>query len=124
MLNELRDFLMRGNIMDLAVGVIIGGAFGKIVASLVNDLFMPIVGAILKGIDFKTLVITVGSAKITYGNFFQSVIEFIVIGLILFFIIKAMNKAMPKKKELPASPKEDIVLLTEIRDLLKKQSQK
>ncbi|MEI6886797.1 MAG: large conductance mechanosensitive channel protein MscL [bacterium] len=121
MINELKEFLMRGNILDLAVGVIIGSAFGKIVASVVNDIIMPLIGAIMTGIDFKNLSISIGSANILYGNFIQTVIEFTIIGVFLFFVIKAMKKAIPiKKVEEKIEVKEDIQLLKEIRDLLKK----
>ena len=101
MLNEFKKFINQGNVLDLAIGVIIGGAFGKITASLVADIIMPVIGAVLSGVDFKTLAITVGEAKITYGNFIQAIIEFLVIAWVAFMIVKAANKAgaIDKKAE-------------------------
>lgn len=122
-IQEFKDFAIKGNAMDLAVGVIIGGAFGKIVTSIVDDLIMPVVGALTGGVDFKTLAVTVGEAKITYGNFIQNVIDFIIIALCIFCIVKAINSMKKKEVEAPAAPAEPSAeekLLTEIRDLLKK----
>ncbi len=99
MLKEFKEFAMRGNVLDLAVGVIIGGAFGKIVASLVNDILMPIVGLVLGGVDFSGLAITVGDASIKWGAFVQAIIDFVIIAFVIFLIIKAANAA---KKETPA----------------------
>jgi large conductance mechanosensitive channel len=93
MLKEFKAFIAQGNVLDLAVGVIIGGAFGKITASLVDDIIMPLVGIVLGGINFKELAMTVGTATVKYGNFIQVVIEFLVIALVIFMIIKAANKA-------------------------------
>jgi large conductance mechanosensitive channel len=93
MLKEFKAFIAQGNVLDLAVGVIIGGAFGKITGSLVDDIIMPVVGIFLGGIDFKALAVTVGTANVKYGNFIQVVIEFLVIALVIFWIIKAANKA-------------------------------
>lgn len=123
MLKEFREFIMRGNVMDLAVAVIIGGAFTAIVNSLVNDIIMPIIGIILGGVDFTSLAITVGSAVITYGNFIQAIINFLLIALVLFLIIRAMNRMNRKKVEAPAPPAPSVEekLLTEIRDLLRAQ---
>jgi large conductance mechanosensitive channel len=123
MLKEFKDFAMKGNVVDLAVGVIIGGAFGAIVNSLVGDVIMPVIGVLTGGIDFSGKSITVGSAVIAYGKFIQAIFSFTVIALVLFMLIKAMNSA--KKKEeaapaAPAAPPADIQLLSEIRDLLKK----
>ena len=98
-LKEFKEFAMRGNVVDLAVAVIIGGAFGKIIASLVNDIIMPLIGLILGGIDFSALAITVGSAKVTYGNFINNVIDFLIIALVIFLMIKAINST---KKPTPA----------------------
>ncbi|HEY1409942.1 MAG TPA: large conductance mechanosensitive channel protein MscL [Promineifilum sp.] len=114
MIKEFRDFLMRGNVIDLAVAVIIGAAFTAIVNSLVNDIIMPIIGALLGGVDFTTMAIQVGEASITYGNFIQAIINFLLIALVLFLIIRSL----PKKKEEPAGPTTEEKLLTEIRDLL------
>ena len=125
MFKEFREFILRGNVVDLAVAVIIG-AFGAIVTSLTNDIIMPLIGVLLGGIDFSGLTIQIGEATVAYGNFIQAVINFLIIGLVLFLVVKAMNKAatLGAKKEAaaPAAPPEDIKLLTEIRDLLKKQA--
>ena len=103
---EFKEFIMRGNVMDLAVGVIIGGAFSAIVTSLVDDVIGPIIGMICGGIDFSHLAITVGSAELMVGNFIQAIINFLIIALVLFSIIKAINKAQTigKKKEEEAAP--------------------
>jgi large conductance mechanosensitive channel len=124
MIKEFREFIMRGNVMDLAVAVIIGTAFTAIVNSLVNDIIMPIIGVILGGVDFTSLAITVGDATITYGNFIQAIINFLLIALVLFLIIRAINRMSRKKPEAPAAPPEPTAeekLLTEIRDLLRMQ---
>jgi large conductance mechanosensitive channel len=93
MLKEFKAFIAQGNVLDLAIGVIIGGAFGKITGSLVDDIIMPLVGIFLGGINFKELAITVGTASVKYGNFIQMVIEFLIIAWVVFMIIKAANKA-------------------------------
>ena len=124
MVKEFKEFIMRGNVMDLAVAVIIGAAFTAIVNSLVNDIIMPIIGAIIGGVDFTSLAITVGSATITYGNFIQAVINFLLIGLVLFLIIRSINRMSRKKEAAPAPPPEPTAeerLLAEIRDLLREQ---
>lgn len=124
MLKEFRDFISRGNVIDLAVAVILGAAFIAIVNSMVNDIIMPIIGVILGGVDFTTLAITVGAAKITYGNFIQAIINFLIIAWIVFLIVRAINSASKKKEAAPAAPPAptaDVVLLTEIRDLLQQQ---
>ncbi len=121
MLKEFRDFINRGNVIDLAVAVIIGAAFTAIVNSLVNDIIMPIVGVILGGIDFTALAITVGTAKITYGNFIQAIINFLIIAFVVFLIVRSINNMTKKKEAAPAAPPADVALLTEIRDLLKRQ---
>jgi large conductance mechanosensitive channel len=121
MMKEFKAFAMRGNVVDLAVAVIIGGAFGKIVASLVADVVMPIVGLLLGGVDFSGLSITVGDAVIKYGAFIQAIVDFLIIAWVIFLALKALNKV--KKAEPPAAPAPpppQEVLLTEIRDLLKK----
>ena len=122
MMKEFREFILRGNVVDLAVAVIIGAAFGAIVTSLVNDIIMPLVGVLLGGIDFNTLSIQVGEATIAYGKFIQAIVNFLIVGLVLFLIVRAMNKASRAKAAEPAAPPEDVRLLTEIRDLLQKQS--
>ena len=121
MMKEFKAFAMRGNVVDLAVAVIIGGAFGKIVASLVADVVMPIVGLLLGGVNFSGLSITVGDAVIKYGAFIQAIVDFLIIAWVIFLALKALNKV--KKAEPPAAPAPpppQEVLLTEIRDLLKK----
>ncbi len=123
-LNEFKDFAMRGNVLDLAVGVIIGGAFGKIVSSVVDDLLMPVIGMLIGGLDFKSLIIPFGEAKIMLGNFIQNVIDFTIIAFCIFLLIKGINtlsrkKAEPAAPEAPAEPSSEEKLLAEIRDLLK-----
>lgn len=124
MLKEFRDFITRGNVIDLAVAVILGAAFTAIVNSLVNDIVMPIIGALMGGVDFTTLVIQVGDASIAYGNFIQAIINFLLIALVLFLIIRSINRMSRKKEETPAAPPEPTAeekLLGEIRDLLRAQ---
>jgi len=108
MLKEFKEFAIRGNVMDLAVAVIIGGAFGKIVTSLVDDIIMPLVGLLIGGIDFKSLAFTVGSAKVTYGSFFQNIVDFIIVAFVIFLMVRAINStkqpaptAAPTTKECP-----------------------
>ncbi len=125
--SEFKDFISKGNVVDLAVGVIIGGAFGKIVTSIVEDILLPIIGVIIGGIDFSNLSITVGSAVIRYGNFIQDVIDFLIIAICIFFFIKVIEKFNRKKEEIVEEAVEEkkdeqIVLLEEIRDLLKENS--
>ncbi|MBQ2218180.1 MAG: large-conductance mechanosensitive channel protein MscL [Firmicutes bacterium] len=126
MMKEFKEFISRGNVMDMAVGIIIGGAFTAIVSSLVADIITPIIGMLMGGINFSELAVTVGSAQLTYGNFIQAVINFLLVAWVLFLIVKAMNKMKRKEEEKPAEPEapseppEDIVLLREIRDSLKK----
>ncbi|MEQ8302953.1 MAG: large-conductance mechanosensitive channel protein MscL [Cyclobacteriaceae bacterium] len=123
MLSEFKKFAMRGNVIDLAVGVVIGGAFGAIVKSLVADIFMPIVGVLTGGLDFSGLSYTFGDAVITYGSFVQATFIFIITAFALFLLVKGINKMKKKEEEAPAAPPApapDVVLLTEIRDLLKK----
>ena len=101
MLKEFRDFAMRGNVMDLAVAVIIDGAFGKIVTSLVNDILMPLIGLVLGGVNFSELSITVGAAVIKWGAFVQAIIDFIIIAFVIFMLIRTMNRL---KREEPTTP--------------------
>jgi large conductance mechanosensitive channel len=124
MLKEFREFINRGNVIDLAVAVIIGGAFTAIVNSLVNDIIMPLIGVILGGIDFSAIAIQVGSATIALGNFIQAIINFLVIAFVVFLMVRAINRISKKKEAAPAAPPADVVLLTEIRDLLKQQQAK
>lgn len=124
MIKEFREFIMRGNVLDLAVAVIIGGAFGAIVTSLVDDIIMPLVGILLGGVDFSGLAVQVGNATLKYGNFIQAIINFLIIALALFLVIKAANTVMRKKVEAPTppAPTAEEKLLTEIRDLLAQQN--
>ena len=134
LVDEFKAFVMRGNVVDLAVGVIIGAAFGKIVTSLVNDIFMPIIGMVLGNVDFTSLEIKLGEpvegaqqAAIRYGMFIQEIVNFLIIAFCIFMVIKLINKAKKKKDEKPApapEPTKEEVLLTEIRDALKKMSDK
>ena len=123
---EFKEFAMKGNVVDLAVGVVIGGAFGAIVASLVGDIIMPVIGVLTGGVDFSGLAIKVGEASVAYGKFIQAVFSFLIIAFALFMIIKAMNAAKKKEAEAPAAPpappapSREEILLAEIRDLLKK----
>ena len=131
---ELKDFMMRGNVVDMAVGIIIGGAFGKIVSSLVSDVVMPPIGVILGGVNFSDLKIIIKEAadgvaavSINYGTFIQTVIDFVVIATVIFFAIKGMNSLRSKKEEVvpaeaPPAPSKEELLLTEIRDLLKEKN--
>ena len=132
--DEFKAFVMRGNVVDLAVGVIIGGAFGKIVTSLVNDIFMPIIGMIIGNVDFSSFEIKLGEpvegaeqAAIRYGAFIQEIVNFLIIALCIFMVIKVINKMQKKKEEAPApapEPTKEEVLLTEIRDALNKMADK
>ena len=124
-IKEFKQFIAKGNIVDLAIGVIIGGAFSKIVTSLVNDIIMPLIGTISGGIDFTNLSIKVGSANIGYGLFIQNIIDFLIVAICLFFFIKVINRLTKKKEEKEEKKeekKEEVVLLQEIRDLLKKKT--
>lgn len=126
MLQEFRKFAMRGNVVDLAIAVVLGGAFGAIVTSLTTDIIMPLIGILLGGVDFASLSVTVGSAVVAYGKFIQAIVNFIIIAFALFLIVKGINRMneMGKKAEAPAAPPptpEDVVLLREIRDLLRQR---
>ena len=122
-LKEFKEFISKGNIVDMAVGVIIGSAFGKIVTSLVNDIFMPIIGVIVGGLDFSNLSIKVGNSAIMYGSFIQNVVDFLIVAACIFFMIKVLSK-FKKKEEVKTETTvdENTLLLREIRDLLKKKS--
>lgn len=124
MFKEFKEFISKGNVLDLAVGVIVGGAFGKIVTSLVDDIIMPIIGLIIGGIDFLGLSLKIGDATVKYGMFIQNVVNFLIIAFSIFLVVKAVNKMRrikPEKEEAPAEPQKtnEEILLTEIRDLLK-----
>ena len=120
-IKEFKEFAVQGNVMDMAVGVIIGGAFGKIVSSLVDDIIMPVVGVLTGGVDFKDLAAVVGDAKITYGVFVQNVIDFLIIAISIFCVIKAINKFKKKEAPAPEAPAGPTTeeLLADIKDILK-----
>lgn len=136
--NEFKEFVAKGNVMDMAVGVVIGGAFGKIVSSIVNDILMPPIGLLLGGVDFSDLKVVLQSEQVNelgeviqplvtlnYGSFIQTIVDFLIITLAIFTMIKGINKLKraeeEKPAEEPAAKPDDVVLLEEIRDLLKKQ---
>ena len=128
MLKEFKDFAMRGNVVDMAVGIIIGAAFGKIVSSLVADVIMPPIGMIMGGVDFSNLAFALGEAEgaasINYGVFINTVLDFLIVAFAIFMVIKGLNSMKKKEEEKPAEPPKpsaEEVLLTEIRDLLAKQ---
>jgi large conductance mechanosensitive channel len=122
MLKEFRDFAVKGNVIDLAVGIIIGAAFGKIVGSLVEDVVMPVIGVLMGGLDFSTLAVKIGSATLKYGKFLQTCLDFLIIAWAIFLLIKLVNR-MKREEAQPApaaeKPRQE-VLLEEIRDLLKR----
>ena len=123
-LREFRAFASRGNVIDLAVGVIIGGAFSAITTSLINDIVMPILGIFTSQITMSDLSVTVAGAVITYGNFIQAVLNFLVMSFVVFCMVKAINGFHKKKEEAPKAPPKpsnEEILLTEIRDLLKER---
>ena len=129
---EFKEFAMRGNVMDMAVGVIIGTAFGKITTSLVNDVFMPLIGLLIGGVDFSRLSIVLKEATVdaagkevpavvlAYGEFFNALIQFIIIAFAIFLVVKAINRMRKPVEAAPAGPSEDVLLLREIRDSLKR----
>jgi large conductance mechanosensitive channel len=140
MLKDFRDFAIRGNVIDLAIGVIIGAAFGAIVSSLVDDVFMPVIGLILNGVDFSNLFVVLsnpknipvtslaaakdaGIATLNIGLFINAVVKFVIIAFVLFLVVKAINSMKKKQEAAPAAPpapSEEIVLLTQIRDAVRK----
>jgi large conductance mechanosensitive channel len=129
MMSEFKNFAMRGNVVDMAVGIVIGGAFGKIVSSFVSDVLMPPIGMMMGGVDFKDLAITlqaateeVAAVTINYGAFIQTVLDFVIIAFAIFMVVKAMNNMKKKEEAAPAAPPKpsaEVELLTEIRDSLK-----
>ncbi len=125
---EFKEFITKGDVVDLAVGVIVGGAFGKIVTSLVNDILMPIIGILIGGIDFTHLSFDIIDAKIMYGSFIQQIIDFLIISLCIFVFVRIIGKLTRKKEaeEIKEEEvkKEEVVLLEEIRDLLKEKCNK
>ena len=127
-LEEFKTFISKGNVMDLAVAVVIGNAFNAIVSSLVDDIIMPLVGLIIGGIDFSDIKVTLGDANIMFGKFIQNIVDFLIVALTIFIVVKAFNKLQEKTKkkeakEVENKPKkaDDVILLEEIRDLLKKE---
>jgi large conductance mechanosensitive channel len=129
MMSEFKSFAMRGNVIDMAVGIVIGGAFGKIVSSFVNDVLMPPIGILIGGVDFSELAIVLKVATeeaeavtLKYGAFIQTVLDFLIIAFAIFMVVKAMNSMKKKEEEKPAAPPKpsaEVELLTEIRDSLK-----
>jgi large conductance mechanosensitive channel len=130
MMSEFKSFAMRGNVIDMAVGIVIGGAFGKIVSSFVSDVLMPPIGLMMGGVDFGDLAVTLQEASgdvtavtLNYGSFIQTVVDFLIIAFAIFMVVKAMNNLKKKEEEAPAAPPKpsaEEVLLTEIRDALRK----
>ncbi len=128
MLKEFKEFAVKGNVVDMAVGIIIGAAFGKIVSSFVADVIMPPIGLLLGGVDFTNLAITLKAAAgdapavvLGYGKFVQSVVDFTIVAFAIFLVVKAMNSMKKKEEEAPTEPPKQEILLTEIRDLLKEK---
>ncbi len=124
-IDEFKAFAMKGNVVDLAIAVVIGAAFGKIVSSLVTNIITPVIGLIMGGIDLSGLAYTLGNAEVTYGVFLQSVIDFVIVALIIFLVLKALNSFKKKEEKKPeeekvVEPPEEVRLLREIRDSLQK----
>lgn len=127
---EFKSFAVRGNVIDMAVGVVVGAAFGKIVSSIVADVIMPPIGVLLGGVNFTDLAFTIKEAAagapavvIAYGKFIQTIIDFTIIAFAIFMVVRLINSLKKKAEEAPAAPSNQELLLTEIRDLLKKQAQ-
>lgn len=118
-MNEFKTFISRGNVVDMAVGVIIGSAFGKIVTSLVNDILMPIIGIFLGGLDFSSLSINIGDATILYGSFIQTIVDFLIVAFCIFTMVKFFEKFKKQEESIPAKS-DEVRILEEIRDILKK----
>ena len=121
MIKEFREFLQQGNVIDLAMAVIIGGAFGAIINSLVNDIFMPVIGILIGGIDFSGLSIQVGEAVILFGNFIQAIINFVIIASAMFLVIRSYNQLRSEEQSAPPKQSAEEKILAEIRDLLKER---
>lgn len=121
-LKEFKEFIKRGNVVDLAVAVVMGQAFSAIINSIVNDIIMPLIGILIGGINFTNISVTLGNATIRYGNFIQNIINFLIIAACIFLVVRIMNKFFIKKetKEEAPSKSDEVLLLEEIRDLLKK----
>lgn len=124
MLKEFRDFALRGNVVDLAIAVIVGAAFGAIVTSLINDIIMPLIGILLNGIDFNSLSFTVGEAVVMYGKFIQTTVNFLIIALVLFLVVRSINIFRKKEAAVPQpppAPSAEEKILADIRELLKER---
>ena len=125
-LKEFRDFAVKGNMIDLAIGVIIGAAFGAIVSSIVDDLFMPLIGILIGGIDFSGIVLQVGEARVNIGLFINALVKFTIVAFVLFLVVKGINslkrEAAKEPVETTPAPTKEEILLTEIRDTLRAQS--
>ncbi len=125
-LKEFRDFAVKGNMIDLAIGVIIGAAFGAIVSSIVDDIFMPLIGIIIGGIDFSAVVLQVGEARVNIGLFLNAVVKFTIVAFVLFLVVKGINslkrEAAKEPVETTPAPTKEEILLTEIRDALRAQN--
>ena len=119
MMSEFKPFAMKGNVLDLAIGVIIGVAFGAIVTSLVGDILMPLIGILTGGVDFSGLHAMVGSANVAYGKFIQAAVNFLLVALALFMVVKGINSMKKKEEAAPAAPTKQEILLAEIRDALR-----
>ena len=120
MISEFKEFAMKGSMIDMAVGIIIGAATGKVVSALVDSVIMPVVGVIMGGVDFSSLSIKVGEAAVGYGAFIQAIIDFIIVAFVIFMLLKFINNLKKNAEDDATSPAEDVELLREIRDLLKK----
>jgi large conductance mechanosensitive channel len=118
-LKEFRDFINRGNVIDLAVAVILGAAFGLIIASVVNDLLMPLIGILIGGVGFQAMVLQVGTAQLKYGNLIQAIVNFLIVAFVLFLIVRQFNKMKKTAPPAPPVPSAEERLLTEIRDILR-----
>jgi len=121
MWKEFKEFAVKGNVVDLAIGVIIGGAFGKIVTSLVDDIIMPLMGLLLGGIDFTRLELKAGTAVVKYGAFIQNVVDFLIIAFSIFLLVRSINRIKKKEDVSEPAPSKEEILLTEIRDLIKEK---
>jgi len=122
-LEEFKGFAMRGNVADLAIAVVIGTAFGKIVSSLVDNIITPVIGLILGGVDFSGFAFVVGTASVTYGKFIQSIVDFVIVAFVIFLVVKGISRIKKKEEAVPTppiEPREEVQLLREIRDLLKR----
>ncbi len=119
---EFKSFISRGNVVDMAVGVIVGTAFSKIITSLVNDILMPLIGIILGGLKFNSLTFTVLGVKVAYGSFIQTIVDFLIISFCIFMVIKLFEKFKKKEETVAAAKSDEVLLLEEIRDLLKNNS--